>query len=212
MEIQKKYLGKYLHDIAIEQIADRYIQQGYTVTKEEKLGNFRADIIARNGNEQIVIEIKAGKMTPEKKAQISGIADYIRDIGGYKFLVVIATPPKEKKLEIDDFETLITSYLHNELPSELDELSTHTKLLEVFDIDIDDITISGENIFVKGGGVVSIELNFGSDGDQNRGDGFKTFDKFPFDFEIILAYKSRKELEIMVVNKFDVDTSSFYDN
>jgi Holliday junction resolvase len=212
MEIKKKYLGKYLHDIAIEQIAEDYIQKGYTVSKEEKLGKFRADLIARKGDEQIVVEVKAGKMTPVKKEQIAGIANYVRNLGGYKFLVVIATPPKEKKLEIDDFEILITNYIHSDLPSELDELSTHTRPDEVFDIDIDEINISGENIFVKGDGVVSVELQFGSDGDQNKGDGFKTFDKFPFEFEMTLAYNSKRELEIIEVDKFDVDTSSYYDD
>lgn len=212
MEIKKKYLGKYLHDIAIEQIAEDYIQKGYQVNREERLGKFQADLVARKGEDQIVIEVKAGKMTPDRKQKIAGIADYVRSLGNYKFLVVIATPPKEKKLEIEDIETLISNYIHNDLPSDLDELSSHTRPDEVFDIDIDEINISGENIFVKGDGVVSVELQFGSDGDQDKGDGFKSYDNFPFDFEITLAYNSKKELEIIEVDKFDVDTSSYYDN
>jgi Holliday junction resolvase len=212
MEIRKKYLGKYLHDIAIEQIAEDYIQKGYTVNKEERLGKFEADLIARKGNEQIVIEVKAGKMTPDKKKQIAGIADYISSLGGYKFLVVVATPPKEKKLEIEEIETLITNYIHSDLPSELDELSTHTRPDEVYDVDIDEIKISGENIFVKGAGVISVELQFGSDSDQDKGDGLKNYDKFPFDFEITIRYNSLKEMEITEVDKLNVDTSSYYDN
>ncbi len=212
MEIKKKYLGKYLHDIAIEQIAEDYIQKGYQINKEERLGKFQADLVARKGEDQIVIEVKAGKMTPDRKQKIAGIADYVRSLANYKFLVVIATPPKEKKLEIEDIETLITNYIHNDLPSELDELSSHTRPDEVFDIDIDEINISGENIFVKGDGVVSVELQFGSDGDQDKGDGLKSYDNFPFNFEITLAYNSKKELEIIEVDKFDVDTSSYYDN
>ncbi|MFN8298324.1 MAG: hypothetical protein U0T75_04395 [Chitinophagales bacterium] len=210
MEIKKKYLGKYLHDIAIDQIAEEYFQKGYQVNKEERLGKFQADLVARKGEEQIVIEVKAGKMTPDRKQKIAGLADYIRALGNYKFLVVIATPPKEKKLEIEDIDTLITNYIHYELPTELDALSTHTRPDEVFDIDIDEINISGENIFVKGDGVVSVELQFGSDVDQDKGDGFKSYDNFPFDFEITLAYNSKKELEIVEVDKFDIDTSSYY--
>lgn len=212
MEIRKKYLGKYLHDIAIEQIAEDYLQKGYTVTKEEKLGKFQADLIVRKGNDQTVIEVKAGKMTPDRKKRISEIADYIRNLGGYKFLVVVATPPKEKRLEIEDIEILITNYIHTDLPSELDELSTHTRPDEVYDVDIDEINISGENIFVKGDGVIGVELQFGSDGDQDKGNGFKNYDKFPFDFEITLAYNSKKELEIIDVDKLDIDTSSYYDS
>jgi Holliday junction resolvase len=212
MEIKKKYLSKYLHDIAIEQIVEDYIQKGYTVNKEEKLGKYRADVIARKGNEQIVIEVKAGKMTPDKKKKLSGIADYIRDLGGYKFLVVIATPPKEKKLEIDNIEQLISNYILNDLPSELDELSSHTRPDDVTDVDIDEITISENTIFIKGDGVVSVELQFGSDGDNDKGDGLKTYDNFPFEFEMTLEYNDNKELEIIDVDKFEIDTSSYYDN
>lgn len=212
MEIRKKYLGKYLHDIAIEQIAEDYVQKGYSVSREEKLGKFEADLIARKGNDQIVIEVKAGKLTPERKKRISEIADYITSQGGYKFLVVVATPPKEKKLKIEDIEILISTYINNDLPSELDELSTHTRPDEVYDVDIDEIKITGQDIFVKGDGVISVELQFGSDSDQDKGDGLKNYDKFPFDFEITLAYNSKKELEITEVEKLNIDTSSYYDN
>jgi hypothetical protein len=65
---------------------------------------------------------------------------------------------------------------------------------------------------VKGDGVISVELQFGSDGDQDNGDGFKNYDKFPFDFEITLSYNSKKELEITEVDKLNIDTSSYYDD
>ena len=212
MEIQKKFLSKYLHDIAIEQIAEDYVQKGYIVNKEERLGKYRADLVARKEKEQIVIEVKAGKMTPERKRKLSGLADYIRTLEGYKFLVIIATPPKKKKLEIDIIEQLISNYIHNDLPSELDELSSHTRPDEITDVDIDEIRISGDAIFIKGDGVVSVELQFGSDGDQDKGDGLKTYDNFPFEFAMTLEYNNNKELEIVEVNKLVIDTSSYYDN
>ena len=183
MEIKKKYLLKYLHDIAIEQIAEDYIQKGYSVTKEEALGGkYYADIVARKNQEQIVIEVKTGKLNAERKEKIANLADYVRSLGGYKFLIAIATPPKEKKLEIAELEQLITNYFHQDLPSELDSLSTHTRPDEVSDIDIDEINISSKSIFIKGNGVVSVEMQFGSDSDQNNDDGFKINDNFPFYF------------------------------
>lgn len=212
MEIKKKYLSKYLHQIAIEQIAEEYVQKGYKVNREENLGKYRADLIVRKGSEQIVIEVKTHTMSQEKKERIAGIADYIRNLGNYKFLAVIATPPKEKKLEIEDIESLISYFIHTDLPSELDELSTHTRPDEVFDVDIDEININGENIFVKGKGVVSVKLQYGSDGDQDNDNGFVTLDNFPFDFNITLAYNAEKKLEIIDVEKLDVDTSSYYEN
>ena len=211
MQIKKKYLGKYLHDIAIEQIAEDYKQKGYDVSPEENLGKYQADLIARKGSEQIVIEVKTGKMTPEKRQKIAGVADYIRNLGEFKFLVVVATPPKEKKLQIEDLKMLMNKYIHRDLPSKLDVLSIHTKPNEVYDIDIDEINMAGKNIFVKGNGVVSVELQFDSDVNQLKGDGHKSYDKFPFDFEVTLGYNSDRELEIIEVEKFDIETSSYYD-
>ena len=213
MEIKKRYLQKYLHDIAIEQIAEEYQEKGYTVSKEEQLGKkYRADLIARKGNETVVVEVKSGKMSPEGKQKITDLANYVREQGNYKFLVVIATPPKEKKLEIAEIEDLLTESMIEDFPSELDELSTHTRLEEVTDIDIDEISIDGTSIFVSGDGVVSVELQFGSDGDQNAGDGFKNHDSFPFDFEITLEYDAEHKLKIANIDKLEIDTSSYYDN
>ena len=213
MEIKKRFLQKYLHDIAIEQLAEEYQEKGYLISKEEQLGEkYRADLIARKGNETIVVEVKSGRMSPERKQKITDLANYIREQGNYKFLVVIATPPKEKKLEIVDIESLLTENMIEDFPSELDELSTHTRLKEITDVDIDEISIDGSSIFVSGDGVVSVELQFGSDGDQNTEDGIKNHDSFPFDFEITLEYNTEHKLKIVDVDKLKIDTSSYYDN
>ena len=103
-------------------------------------------------------------------------------------------------------------YFHQDLPSELDSLSTHTRPDEVSDIDIDEINISSKSIFIKGNGVVSVEMQFGSDSDQNNDDGFKINDNFPFDFALTLGYNDENKLEIVDVQKVEIDTSSYYEN
>jgi len=211
MEIKKRYLQKYLHDIAIEQISEEYKEKGYLVSKEEQLGKkYIADLIARKGDEIIVVEVKSGKMSPERKQKIKDLANYVRTQGNYKFLVAVATPPKEKKLKIAQVEDLLFEIILNDFPDELDQLSTHTRLEEVIDIDIDEISIEGTSIFVAGDGVVSVELQFGSDGDQDTDEGFKYYDSFPFEFEITLEYDNEHELKIVDVDKLEIDTSSYY--
>jgi len=211
MEIKKKFLDKYLHNIAIEQIAEEYLQKGYEVSKENQIGKYQADIIAKKGDETIVIEIKSGKMTPDKKETITQLGNYIHTQSNYKFIVVIATPPKEKKLEIINIDELLSSYFIEEFPEELNELSTHTMMDEISDIDIDEIRIDGKSIFIKGDGVVSVELQYGSDSDQTSGDGNETSDNFPFEFELTLEYDKNHKLKITDVDKLIVDTSSFYE-
>lgn len=213
MEIKKQYLQKYLDKIAIEQIADEYQAKGYSVSKDEKLGKgFPTDLIARKGNETIVIEVKTGKMSPDKKQNMSDLANYIREQGDYKFLVAVATPPREKKLEISGIEVLLTQIIQNNFPSDLDQLSTRTCLEDITDIDIDEISIDGSAISVSGSGVLNVELHFGSDGRHNEDDGFKTHDSFPFDFKVTLESDAQQNLNIINVDMFKVDTSSYYGN
>lgn len=212
MEIKKRYLQKYLHDIAIDQIAEEYQQKGYLISKKEKLGKYESDLIARKENETVVIEVKSGKMTQDRKQVITELGNYVRKQGNFKFLIVIATPPKEKKLEIEEIEDLLTKILIEDFPSELDELSTHTRLEEVTDIDIDEIYIDGKNIFVKGDGVVNVELQFGSDSDQNSGEGSKNHDSFPFDFQVTLEYDAVNKLRIAEVDSLAIDVSAYDDN
>jgi len=210
MEIKKQYLEKYLHAIALEQIADEYVQKGYKVSKEEKMEQYHADLVARKENETIVIEIKSGKLTGKKREEIARIGDYVRSKGN-KFFVAVVTPPKEKKIEIANIEHLLEMYMVDDFPNELDELSTHTRIEEVADIEIDEISIEGKTIFINGAGVVNVSLQFGSDGDQDRDDGFKKHDRYPFEFEISFEYDEAKELKITEVSKLEVDTSSFYE-
>jgi hypothetical protein len=211
MEIKRKYLQKYLHRIAIDQLADQYAEMGYEVSNGERLGKYEADLIARKGKETIVIEIKAGRLSAERKKAIAELSNYVREQGDYKFLVAVATHPKQKKIEIIQLAELISEYLLEEFPDELSELATHVRLDEVSDIELDSVEIKDLEIFVDGSGVVSVELQYGSDGDQARGDGVKTSDSFPFEFEVTLAYRDEK-LEITEVDKLKVDNSSFYEN
>jgi len=59
--------------------------------------------------------------------------------------------PKEKKLEIDNIESLLFTHIIQNPPDEIDELSTHSMIDEVSEINIDEIQIL-EDIF---GGILS---------------------------------------------------------
>lgn len=210
MNLNKKYTMKYLHDATIAQLADEYKAKGYEVRTEEKIGDYRADLVVRKDNEQLVIEVKTGKMSPTRRNELAGLTDYLNEIGGYKFHLVIANGPKEKEIHFEGIEEVLTKYVFTEPPHELDELSTHTRPDEIVRVQIDKISIKRSAINVVGIGVIGVELQFGSDGDQDKGDGFKTNDNFPFDFDIDLEYFDSK-WSLSSVNHFQVDTSSYYE-
>lgn len=212
MEINKQLLYRNLHFLAIEQLAEEYTEMGYKVEKGSKIGKFQTDLIAIKDDEKIVIEVKAGRMDISKKKELAKLADYINSLGGYKFKVVIATPPKEKNIQISEFEDMIFESLINDLPPELDELSTHTTIETVSDVEIHDLIIHRKNdINVIGQGVVEVRIQFGSDGDARRGDGHFQYESFPFDFDLYLSYGSDGKLNINENANIDVDTDSYYE-
>lgn len=211
MEIKKEYLQNYLHEIAVKQISDEYKSKGYNINLEETIGKYQADIVAKKDDETIVIEIKTGKISQERKNAIKEIGNYVRNQGKYKFLVVFPTLPKERRIEIDNIETLLLIIMQEHFPDELDELSTHTRLDEITEVEIDEISFEDNSIFIKGEGVVSVEIQMGSDGDQDRDDGLMSSDSFSFIFEVSMAYNENKKLTITSLDKLEIDTSSYYE-
>lgn len=211
MEIKKKYYLKYLHEIAVEQLIEEYSSKGYKITKEKKIGDFIADLFVENEYEKIIIEVKTSKLTPSFKEKIKEISK-IANSQGYKFLIINANPPENKKISIDGIEEIFTEHFIYDLPSELDSLSTHTRINEVSSIEIDNIEIYNNIINISGFGAVSVNLQYGSgsDSDQDNDIGGSFNDRYPFTFDVNLKIHNNK-LTIDDIELLDVDTSSFYE-
>ena len=90
------------------------------------------------------------------------------------------------------------------MPPELDELSSNTHVSDVSSIEVDTIEVDSTGVLVKGSGVVEVELEY--DGGDNR-DGLTLETDFPFDFDVVLD----SELRLQDVHDIRVDTSSFYE-
>lgn len=208
MEIKREYLQKYLHNIAIDQLMADYQSKGYQTSKRDKIGNYYPDLVARKGDEVVVIEVKTGNLTPDKRKQVAAIGDYVRTHQNYKFLVVLATPPKPKAIDIPNLEHLLFTYLIDNFPDDLYRLSSYTRITDVPDVTVDEVTVAEDGgIVAKGTATVEVELQYGSAND----DGAVTEDVFPFDFEVTLKYNQNQELVLVDAEIIEVDTSSFYE-
>lgn len=207
MEIRQQYLQKYLHDIALDQLAADYKANDYVVTKEEKLDQlYEADLVARKGDEVIVVEVKTGRMTATKRKRLTELGDYVR-AKSYKFLVVIATPPRPKKIDIPNLNQLLFNYLIDHFPSTLDTLSSRTHITDVSGSHADEVTVrENGSITVTGSGVVEVSLNHGT-----QSDSAESTDNFPFTFDVLLNRAASKELVIEEMKNLAIDTSDFYE-
>ena len=94
MKIDKQYLKKYYHRAAIDQLGDQYRKRGYEVTVEEKVGDYRVDMVARKDDTVIFFEVKTGDVRAETKARIKQQATFFKDaFPGSKFLLIAVRYP-----------------------------------------------------------------------------------------------------------------------
>lgn len=95
---------------------------------------------------------------------------------------------------------------------EIDCLSTHHEIEQVYitDYEVENIGIDNIQLFVKG--IVHVRLQYGSDSDVRRGDGLELDEKYPFvvTVEAPTAYKLKHFCINMETFRLDVNTDSFY--
>ncbi len=210
MQIKKEYLQKYLQHIAIDQLTAEYQQKGYVVLNE-RFGSYQPDIAFTNHDETIVvelIELNAGKLTEEKKERIHKLRDYVRNHPRHQFLIMLTKPPKEKKVLIDSFESILLAYFTKEVPTELTQLSTYARVKKILSTNIDTISVEPQGVLVIGDGVMSVDLEFRSDSEKNDYNK-NLYEHFLFEFELLMNYNNQHLLEISEVRKMTVDTSVY---
>jgi len=206
VQIRQEIAERYWLNAAIEEAATKYISEGYEVTKDAPIGNMRADLIARKGDNLIVVEFKMGNWPAQRTDEVRQIRNEVVHRLGGKFNLVVVAPPKEKDIEIEGIEDVLYNIFLENL-GELDELSTHTHVEEVSDVTITSINIEQNQTQVQGEGIVSVELNWGSSSDRTSDEGATSYDSFSFDFSIILD----KDLKPIEIEHLKVDVSGYYE-
>ena len=134
-------------------------------------------------------------------------------IGSFNGFVDVMTNIRRKVIshlenEINHEILIATLY---ETYSEIDILSTHSSI-ENYYIDsilVDDIT--SQDVYFTINGTVDVRLQYGSDGDQRRDDGYVTNRSFPFKADVSAEIKtSLKKFHLNGDILFEVDTDEYY--
>jgi len=207
MKIDKKYLSRYYHKAAVDQLSDEYKARGYNITVEEKVGNFRIDMVARKEDAIIFFEIKTGEVRAETKERIKNLADFLKkEYPNSKFLLVAVRYPDDDTIVIDNLESILFDFFVGyEVPSELDELSPSTSIEDFSDVTVTSIEISHDTIKVECEGQVEVNLDY----DRHESDaGFD--ESFPFKLKGEMQYVDGN-LEMVDLDVFEADTSKFYE-
>jgi hypothetical protein len=186
VEISQEILAKHLAEAAVEQLAQDYELKGFEVEKNADLGGTRADLIVKRGNEIIVIEVKAGRWTPEQRESVKRLRNYVIHEHGARFVLVLAPQSSEKLVQIEGLEDLLPEVVAERCQDVLSEVATHTRIGSVTDIDIGSVTVGQEGIEIEGSASVELELQYGSDSDVEKDQGFTSSETVPLTFHISL--------------------------
>lgn len=186
MKIRDDLASKYWLLAAEEEVASSLETEGYSVKRETLFGGIRADLVATRGKELRVYEFKTPSWSPERTEQAKRLRNHVvHELSG-DFRLVWVAPPSEREIEIDDLEIALCGYLEEHFPNALDVLSDHTRVEEVSDAEVYSVHLQKGRTIVKGQAMTSVELGYGSESDQKRGDGLRAMDSFPFSFEVEL--------------------------
>jgi len=150
----------YLEAAKLDELAAEFRRAGYHVRLNDGKGSTRYDLTAEQGKRRIAVEVIARVNLRDDAAaeRVSTLREHAYSQGFDEFRLVLVSPPRETMVEVDGLADLLFRAIVNDIPSELDILSSRTQIRSISDIDITFITINKEEIQVAGTGIVLVEL------------------------------------------------------
>ena len=209
MKPLKDYLIKNYEKSALEQMADDYRDKGYTIKTDVRVGPYRVDLAASKGEETVYIEMKTHSENSDAKRRIKAMVEFFKTIPNAKFIVAISRYPEPKNIEFDDIESVLTEHFTLEFPSDLDALSTHTRIDEVHGVTISEVKIQNGELYIVCSGMVGVTLQYGSDSDQEPGDD-PMYMSFPFKFKGTIGFEGNR-YNVSDCDELEIDTDAYYD-
>ncbi len=197
MKIGINDINKGIYLVAIEKLERALVKEGYSVSKGNPKDLF--DLYAVKDNERRIYELKIGKNKIQQK-QIRELQRLAAEKEA-KLFVTYVEQPRSNSIEYDGLDILLYSYLCENMPDELDRLSTHTIISEVSDVELNSVRISADGNKVEGSATLGVILNYGSYKDIENNDGDEVRDYFDFVFRVKIKNSDIKSAYL----KFDLE-------
>jgi hypothetical protein len=200
MTQQPDYL-RYLESAKQAELANQLQIDGFEVETDKKIGELSFDVVAKRGSQAIAYEIRSVGSRRVTKDVLRRLQASAKE-AGLEFRIVIVNPPPRVKIEIPKLRLDLLDHLIDNVPGELESLSSATAIENIVDIEISDVRIDEDGTRVEGTGTVEVTLQYGG-----SSDGVDSSDAYPFEFSVRL----HPDTSLASVDKLKVDTSSFYE-
>lgn len=127
------------------------------------------------------------------------------------FLVTVADARyRVQQAAIDCIDEQMVEEFYYKIQGDIDILATHHEILCYV---VTGITLRSQNddcITMDVTGRIQVRLQWGSDGDMRRGDGFETTQSFPFNSTLVASYKNKQGDVHIESRTIDINTEQFY--
>ena len=201
MEINKHYKIKAAVEAAIAEMTDSYRKQGYNVNTDFKLGDYHVDLYCEKEGTKLAFEFKTRERSDYERIEAMREIANENDI---HFRVVIVRIPVDKHISVEGIEETLEQHFINDMPSDLDSLSTHTRVVEVEQAVLTSIELKSlEEIEISGKSEVVVDLCFDNDDDHCD------TESYPFTFKGVWSFNDNRELELKELYELRFDTSSY---
>ena len=129
-----------------------------------------------------------------------------------RFFMTISEAQKRVKDAVDAcIDEEMVSQFYYETHDEIDILASHHEVLGYLVTGLTQLSKDDETIIMKADGFVNVRLQYGSDGDMRRGDGYETKIKLPFTSTFVANYKNREGDIHIESAKVNVDNDCFFE-
>jgi hypothetical protein len=105
----------------------------------------------------------------------------------------------------------VEDVLYSNMHDEIDQLSTHSSVSQVNVEEVTIDTLDSQKVKISVSGSVDCHLQYGSDSDNDNGDGAKSIANLPFDCKYEADAASPQDLTL-VHGSMVIDNSSFYED
>ena len=115
-----------------------------------------------------------------------------------------------QRAAIDCIDNEMIEEFYYNVQNDIDILATHHEILAYLVTGINPKNQDKDTIILEVNGEVQVRLQWGSDGDIRRGDGYETEMSFPFSSTLIASYKNKQGDVHIVSRTIDINTDQFY--
>lgn len=183
MKIGMQEIMRGIQLTAEKKITAELKKQGFKVEIPTS-GNVGYDLYAEKGDDRRIYELKIAKkrISERKYLELQSLAKEKKA----KLFLVYLEVPVSKEIEYEELDQILYENITNDLPSDLDSLSTHTVVESISNIELDSVRIDADIIKLKGSASANLEFVFGSRSDYKNDDGITESMTVDFSFTLHL--------------------------